>query len=384
MREIRRLVFLFAGFEPHDAEEQRSRFAYAAAKTGQLWDASFDIGALTPALQGCPEFHVAAGGAGWSAQTDVVVCDWSDLLAKAGRENVVKRILLGVWALTSFALNGTLFRYVRTSWRYGLFFLYPVLLTVTALLPLLLIGVGGLWSLAGILFSAFLIWLFIKRMHLMTMLDNWRFAQAAALERSTDILAKTALFKSAMKKRIETFQADGADGEVVIAAHSLGAYFAAMALGGPLAEKKADMPALGLLMVGSSLLKIALHPKAVRLRAAVGQIARSDVQWLDVQSLTDVLNFYRADPTAALGLNAKRPLVLQYVRFRAMLTPETYRRIKRNWLRVHRQFVLAAERRTNYSFHMMLAGPFRFDEVMENCGLPRDFVEQPEIKEPGT
>jgi hypothetical protein len=381
MREIRRLVFLFAGFETHAAEEQRARFAYAAAKTGPLWSSSFYVGPLTPGPQGCLQFNVIGRGAGWSAQTDVVVCDWSDLLANAGGENVVKRILLGVWALTSFALNGTLFRYVRTSWRYGLFFLYPGLLTVISLSPLLLIGVGGMWALAGILFSALLIWFFIKRMHLMTMLDNWRFARAAALERSTDILAKTALFKSAMEKRIETFNADGADGEVVIAAHSLGAYFAAMALGGPLAEKKAGMPAPGLLMVGSSLLKIALHPKAVRLRAAVGQIARSDVQWLDVQSLTDVLNFYRADPASALGLAAKRPPVLQYVRFRAMLTPETYRRIKRNWLRVHRQFVLAAERRTNYSFHMMLAGPFRFAEISENCGLPSDFVESAEIKE---
>ena len=38
MRNIRRLVFLFAGFEPHAAEEQRARFAYAAEKTGRLWN----------------------------------------------------------------------------------------------------------------------------------------------------------------------------------------------------------------------------------------------------------------------------------------------------------------------------------------------------------
>ena len=381
MREIRRLVFLFAGFEPHDAEAQRKRFAYAAEKTGPLWGALFDVGALTPAAQGCPEFRVAAAGAGWSAQTDVVVCDWSDLIARAGRESVAARFIPGAWALTSFALNGTLFRYVRTSWRYGLFFLYPGLLTLSALLPLLLIGAAGIWTLAGVSLSAFLIWFFISKMHLMTMLDNWRFARAAALERNADILAKTALFKSAMVKRIEAFHAEGADGEVVIAAHSLGAHFAAMALGGALPDMKPGTSAPGMLMVGSSLLKIALHPKAVQLRAAVGVIAQSEAHWLDVQSLTDALNFYRADPVASLGLSAKRPPVLQFIRFRTMLTPQTYRRIKLNWLRVHRQFVLAAERRTNYSFHMMLAGPFRFAEITANGGLPPNFVESAEIRE---
>ena len=222
-------------------------------------------------------------------------------------------------------------------------------------------------------------WFFNTRFFLTQTLDNWRFARAAALERDSDIEKRIALFKTAIEERIEIFNAVGG-GEIVIAAHSLGAYFAAMALGGALAEIKPGQSAPGLLMVGSSLLKITLHPKAARLREAVGVIAGSDTPWLDVQSLTDLLNFYRADPIASLGLSAKRQPVLQYVRFRAMLTPETYRRIKFNWLRVHRQYVLAAERRTDYSFHMMLAGPFRFGEIIEHRGLPQEFVATARIK----
>jgi hypothetical protein len=380
MKEIRRLVFLFAGFETHNSEAQRLRFDYAAQKTGLLWDSSFEVGALEPADGGCPEFRVAARGPGWEAQTDIVVCDWSGLIAEAEGENSGKRFLLGVWALTSFALNGTLFRYVRTSWRYGLFFLYPGLLIVTALAPLALAAKGGAAALAAVLLSAGLLWLFSSKLLLMTLLDNWRFARVAALERDAAIASKTAFFATAMRRRVQAFHAEDKGGEVLVAAHSLGAYFAVMSLGGALAEMKPHQPPPSLLMAGSSLLKIALHPKAVWLRAAVGDIARSDVPWLDVQSLTDVLNFYRADPAAALGVAAKRPPVLQYVRFRSMLTAETYRRIKRNWLRVHRQFVLAGERRTNYSFHMMLAGPFQFAEIIENAGLPRGFVETLEIR----
>jgi hypothetical protein len=372
MRKVRRLVFLFSGFEPHAAEEQRARFAYAAARTGPLWSSAFDVGPLAQGPHGCPQFHISGRGAGWEALTDVIVCDWSDFLRTLEKRSPVMRFSDGLWAMASFVVNGTFFRYMRTGWRYGFFFLYPLLLIAAAFLPLLLLTAGAGAGAAGSLLSAGLMWLFVRRLHLLVMLDNWSFARRLALERDADILAKAQQFKAALIERIAAFDAEAAGGEVLIAAHSLGACFAVMALGGALPELK--RPAPGLLLVGSSLLKIALHPSAAGLRDAAAAIARSETQWLDVQSLTDVLNFYKADPTAVLGLTAKRPPVLQFVRFRAMLTPETYRRIKTNWLRVHRQFVLAAERRTRYSYHMMLAGPFRFAEIMENCGLPQDFV----------
>lgn len=380
MRKIRRLVFLFAGFEPHAAERQRSRFDYAAEKAGKLWNSAFEVGALTPGVHGCPEFHVTARGPGWTAQTDFVVCDWSDFIVALQGQNPVRRFFSGLAALASFAANGTFLRYCRTSWRYGGFFVIPLVLILCALLPLGLIVYEGGAALAGVVLSALLLWFFNSRLYLMQTLDNWRFARAAALERDADVEKRISLFRAAMTTRIAEFSAAGG-GETVIAAHSLGAYFAVMALGGALAQAKPGQAAPGLLLAGSSLLKIALHPNSVRLRDAVGVIARSEVNWLEIQSLTDILNFYRADPAAALGHPAKRPPVLQFVRFRAMLTPQTYRRIKFNWLRVHRQYVLAAERRTNYSFHMMLAGPFRFAQIMEHRGLPMEFAATAQFRE---
>jgi hypothetical protein len=381
MREIRRLVFLFAGFEPYPAEAQRARFAHAADKTGRLWDCSFDVGALTPGLGGFPEFHVSAHAAGWRAETEIVVCDWSDLIAEIQSQNPLQRFFSGLAALTSFVLNGTFVRYCRVGWRYGVFFVIPLVLILGALLPLSLASFGPGGALAGVLISGLLFWFFNSRLYLTQTLDNWQFARSAALGRDMGIERRIAQVKAAIVERVESFDADGRKGEVVIAAHSLGAYFATMALGGALGEIKSSQFEPGLLLAGSSLLKVALHPKARRLREAVGVISRSQTLWLDIQSLTDILNFYRADPVAALGLTANRKPVLQSIRFRAILTPETYRRIRFNWLRVHRQYVLADERRTNYSFHMMLAGPYRFAELMEHRGLPQNFAAGAETKD---
>ena len=53
-----------------------------------------------------------------------------------------------------------------------------------------------------------------------------------------------------------------------------------------------------------------------------------------------------------------------------MLSPLTYGKHKRNLFRTHRQFVLAAETRYSYSFHLITAGPVPFGTILENNGLP--------------
>ena len=50
--------------------------------------------------------------------------------------------------------------------------------------------------------------------------------------------------------------------------------------------------------------------------------------------------------------------MLQTIRIRRMLTPERYRRIKFDPLRVHRQFVLGSDLRTHFDFTLLTAGPF--------------------------
>ena len=63
----------------------------------------------------------------------------------------------------------------------------------------------------------------------------------------------------------------------------------------------------GLLTVGSSLLKVALHPAAQALRKNVETVASSKTIWIDVQSLTDPMNFYKSDPVRDLK-NCRRQI----------------------------------------------------------------------------
>ena len=105
-------------------------------------------------------------------------------------------------------------------------------------------------------------------------------------------------------------------------------------------------------------LQCALLRSATVLRQRVGRIARAkEVAWLEVQCLTDIISFYKTSVTALTGhADAPRPKLV-FLRFKTMLSPERYRRIKLDFLRVHRQYVLGSDRRSPFDFCLMTAGP---------------------------
>jgi hypothetical protein len=110
--------------------------------------------------------------------------------------------------------------------------------------------------------------------------------------------------------------------------------------------------------LGGAILQCSLLRSGKALRARVGQIARArDIVWFEVQCLTDVVNFYKCSVTTLAGhRDAPRPTLI-FLRIRNMLTAERYRKIKLDFLRVHRQYVLGSDRRSNFDFGLMTAGP---------------------------
>jgi hypothetical protein len=201
-------------------------------------------------------------------------------------------------------------------------------------------------------------------MHFLLMMDDWACARDIARGGSSDIGERIGLIEAEVRRRIETADAD----EILLAAHSFGAITAVLALESVLRHRRKPIET-GLLTTGSSLLKVALHPAAAKLRDAVAAIVAGPVTWIDVQSLTDPINFYGSNPKKALCIGTgKDPRIIR-VRFRNQLGERTYRSIKCNFFRVHRQFVYASEKRTGYSFHAILCGPQRLSEIAAYGGL---------------
>lgn len=374
-----RLVLMFPGFEPVAAEAHCRRFVREACRSAPVY--SMDLTTSEIAVRAKPVSGISTGavtvtaeGPGWAVETRIVAYGLGELNEAYAARNVFARLLGGYLAWADFIFSGTFRRYLTTAVRYGIFFVFPLVVLVVACLAGFASGAAArmllpgaphsvLW-LPGI--SGFVLALFLidRRWHFLLVMDDWTFARDLARSRRPDLELRFAQLSADISRRLDESEAD----EVLFAAHSFGAVAAVMALADTL-ETKGATTHVGLLTAGSSLLKIALHPAATRLRDAVGRIVAAEVPWLDVQSLTDILNFYGTRPAELIAGRSGANQNTTRVRFRNQLEPATYRAIKRDFFRVHRQFVFGVERRSHYSYHAILCGPEPFAEVARHGGL---------------
>lgn len=319
---------------------------------------------------------VTLSGPDWQTRTDVRLLRWDDVIAEDVDRPIWLRLVLYFRAAVDIALTGTFFRYIAAYWRYSLFAGYPAVLLM--LFTALSIGLGSAWGLFGGPYPAFAVpliavGLFLvlmrwpgRRFHIDYMLNDWIFARDMIRRARPSISRRMTELAGEIAAGVKAGDVD----EVVIIAHSLGAAWMVESVAEALAADpdlaRRGTP-LGLAGVGSSTLKIALHPAAGWIRAAVKRIADApDVTWAEYDSHVDFICFYKCSTTQALGIDVAGRPVSHSIRLSRMLAPETWSRFRGNLLRVHRQYVMGNEQRYRYDFHMIACGPFRFADIVHD------------------
>ena len=360
----RRIVLHFAGFEPLDGKAHYERYVRTAAQSAHVWNYSIGVGPYSDERK---SFDVGAHGPDWITETRIHLFDYDARIEAYRRRPLAVRIAAGFGAAFRIATQGAARRYMQHAWRFGLFFLFPFLLmslgllaaALIAALPLILSMAGWhlIWSLAlAAVFFRFAFLPFSDRYHTLHLFSDWEMALAMA---RLDDPAFGELLEEAETRLMEALT-DDAD-EIVITSHSMGSNFAAHVLGAAL-EKHPRLLAgksVAFVTLGGALLQCAFLRSAGRLRERVGLIARQEgLFWLDVQCLTDAVNFFRTRTLDLCGHGDLAPASIQAIRFRHMLDPAHYKRIKRDMLRVHRQYVLGPDRRSEFDFTLLTAGPF--------------------------
>ena len=132
---------------------------------------------------------IETSGPNWRVSTDFHWFRWDDFVSRRHGESDWWRFPLGIAALMEFVLTGTVIRYFIVAWRYGAFFLSPLIyvvgmtwlsIAVDALRrypPRPAVSHGARASCSGWRFSSRLRWTFGRMVHIGYALDDWYFAR---------------------------------------------------------------------------------------------------------------------------------------------------------------------------------------------------------------
>jgi hypothetical protein len=381
---VSKRYFLHAsGFDPYDAAAQHRRFAREAARFATTWNVSPQVSALQQNGASDSRWTVTTRAPGWQVVTEFVLLDWSDIVRDEIKRPVNVKLLGGLAALADLIVSGTARRYFTANWRYGMFFLVPFVnlflfaaaailagwqagAAAAAALSSAIGGIAAAIAVAAVAFAGLMRWPG-ERWRVGQAMADWIFARGYTLGRRPDMTARIDDFAAQIVACARSGDAD----EIVVAGHSLGATVAVDALArafarDPMLGRRG--PKLALLTIGAVIPKIALHPRGAWLREKVRRLAAEpSLTWAEYQARDDFISFYKFDPVKLVPIDDRHPpegLFVGRIQIHRMLTEATQRRLRRHYMRLHYQFVMANELRTAYDYFMLMCGPAPFQHTI--------------------
>lgn len=377
----RRAVFHVGGYERNDAGCFFRRLERELERFRSCWSVAATLGPVVSDRPGAASATVVYDDGFRRTETELTFLDYDDLVASERARPAGRRLRDYAAAFADYVASGTAAGFFRANWRFGLFFLYPVIgWSVPFLLGCLVWAALGAMPLPGAGLAAVVLGLaaalatlrhLARKLMLFHVKGLWIAAFGVAHGRAPAFEHRLAAWAEVVRERL----AAGGFDEVVFVGHSFGGMLV-LDLAARHAARVAGaggVPAFHVFTVGSTAPMVTMHPRAEAARATLRSLAgHAGVRWVDVQALIDPINFFRCDPMVLSGVPSPRaepfPFVYE-VRIRDMVDPDFYAAMKHSVFRIHYQFVSANTRRYGYDYPMLCFGPMPVaDAVVRGVG----------------
>jgi hypothetical protein len=372
----RRQVFYVEGYDPRGAEGYYDLFQRSWKRCRKIWGLEGRLGELALDSDLIAHWDIEAAGANWRATTRYEFLRLEGVIAANMAEPIWRQVWRAIAWMANDLFTGTTVRIFRAAWRFGLHLLYFQMLLLLWLGLALASGwltvlaaarLGGLPALAAIAIGAgigigffLLLRPLADRLQVVQINSCWPYLREFARGEPSGFDAPIDAYAVRIVAAARANQSD----EIVVVGHSA-AGVTACAVMARVLELDPDVgrrgPRIVLLTLGSVMPAAALHPDARRMRAAISRLAAEpSLTWIDCVSRKDVMNFWDFDPVTGIGVEvgAQRcnPLTWQ-VRFKEVVSPEYYRRLRLSFFRLHYQFIMSGDRPAPYDYVMLVTGP---------------------------
>lgn len=392
MQIRRRRVFFIEGYEPKGADgfhrmfrREWNRFRKNWGVTGTLHDIHFVSDDIA-------SWDMKTSGPNWQVSTHYEFLRLEHQIRTNLAQPMSLQIIRALRWMAGDLATGSIWRVFRASWRMGVLLSY----SQVSLLAWLGAALAGGWFVshlaeayglsgfaqlgigAAALFGVFALLRPIAGAIFVNQLNNcWPYLREFArgkptgFDRSIEVLAE----------RIVAAARSGDDDEILLVGHSAGAMLALETMKRSLEidpHLGIRRPDVALITVGSIMPIFAMHPAASKLRDTIKKISTEPtVMWADCQAFEDFMNFSGFDPVGGVGIDGGAERcnpVLWQIPFQAMISPETFKRMRFNYWRKHYQYIMSNERRASYDYYMFVCGPAPFSRWAEQDNLGGAFA----------
>ncbi|MDI1298777.1 hypothetical protein [Methylotenera sp.] len=368
----KRRVYYIGGFDPRGASFYHRLYKDEALKQGTRTGNHIEVG---------PRHKVSSHQHSWAIKsdyhqhavnTDYRFLGWDDIVRQHWETNGLRLVALTIKGYTRFIACGALGR-IRKLYR-GPFYsgIYPVaFLFITALLSIIFGGISVILvanvnappvvtAMVSLLAMLAYFWMGLKladRLGVLWLLRTYLFVYFWGESTPDKLNARIEAFADIIVQDQNNSPCD----EVIVIGHSVGSIVAVSVVARAL-EKSAEKLNLSLVTLGQCIPLLSLIPTAEAFRQDLKTLAEHpDVAWLDMVARADALCFSQVDPIKASGIDSSmvRWPKQQIVRPFKMFSPEQYKRLKRNKLRLHFQYLMSSEYQTDYDYFLLTAGSSR-------------------------
>jgi len=390
----KRLVYYVSGFDPRGPSWYYGTYRRDAPKQAALSGMKIEVGPREAPGEHVTAWTVRAEAQGQPTETRYSFLRWDDIVRRYWPRGTLRMSLLAPWNVWRFIRRGVLGRVLRTSWPTFICGTLPLAFLLALLVGGLIVGglVGWLvqtlfglpwWTVLlvalAVVVAAFAVGVPILDrkfgIHWLSRIYDFNLLQSARL--APDFEQRFDEHARRLAREVAESEAD----EVLVVGHSTGAQAAltllarALRLDPDLGRRRA---AISLMTIGGSIPMLSWQPDADWLREDLRLVAHEpSIGWCDFTLAQDGACFALHDPVESTGIahpeGAEPKPKLLSVKLFDLFSPEEFKAIRRNWFRVHFQYLMASQQLGDYDYFAITAGPSTLRDRFAHRPSARDF-----------
>jgi len=376
---VRRTVFYLPGFDPRGAKFYHRLYREQAEKQQSVNGLAINVGKRGRIDNAEHQWRVSARDMdGGNADVDYHYLAWDDIVRMHWVKSPVSVLLGAFRAFKVFVLSGGVVRGARLNRYTVITLLYPILFIFFSLILIILLSLATLLVVPeayrfGSVIPIALLWYFgypflvrigdrinafwLLRIYLF--IDVWVHIGDVKLESRLDQFAE----------RIAGKLSNSAGEEVVIIGHSVGAILLVPVLA-RLNQRGVDLTRLSIITLGHCIPLILELRGASSYESAVKAVAATEgLDWYDFSAARDGASFFGLSPLyrPERAGEARSSVKCYSARFHTLFSQSDYENLRKDWYRMHFQYLMAADRPGLMDYFRFTASPQRIPEQFKTA-----------------